>query len=134
MNKTPQRDCSSSALATKRCSRTRRHLHPTDPSRSNHHNVDTEATEPSRLAPLIVTATHYSPNAPTQQQRPPFEGSNGSNNSGGCTRNLPAGVATDRVDRVLTAEEEDVEAVKQQIRFTKQESVSSTRNALRIAA
>ncbi|KAF8246152.1 hypothetical protein K440DRAFT_510241, partial [Wilcoxina mikolae CBS 423.85] len=31
-------------------------------------------------------------------------------------------------------EEEDVESVKQQIRFTKQESVSSTRNALRIAA
>lgn len=31
-------------------------------------------------------------------------------------------------------EEEDVEAVKQQIRFTKQESVSSTRNALRVAA
>lgn len=40
-------------------------------------------------------------------------------------------------DRHLTAEEEeeeDVEAVKQQIRFTKQESVSSTRNALRVAA
>lgn len=40
-------------------------------------------------------------------------------------------------DRQLTAEEEeeeDVEAVKQQIRFTKQESVSSTRNALRVAA
>lgn len=37
----------------------------------------------------------------------------------------------------LTAEQEedeDVEAVKQQIRFTKQESVASTRNALRVAA
>ncbi|KAI5853103.1 hypothetical protein DFP73DRAFT_470614 [Morchella snyderi] len=31
-------------------------------------------------------------------------------------------------------EEEDVEAVKQQIRFTKQESVASSRNALRVAA
>ena len=40
-------------------------------------------------------------------------------------------------DTTLSAEqeeEEDVEAVKQQIRFTKQESVSSTRNALRVAA
>lgn len=40
-------------------------------------------------------------------------------------------------DRQLTAEEEeeeDVEAAKQEIRFTKQEDVSSTRNALRIAA
>ena len=40
-------------------------------------------------------------------------------------------------NRQLTAEEEeeeDVEAVKQQIRFTKQESVASTRNALRAAA
>ena len=40
-------------------------------------------------------------------------------------------------DRVLSAEEEeeeDVEAVKQQIRFTKEQSVSSSRNALRIAA
>lgn len=39
--------------------------------------------------------------------------------------------------RQLTAEEEeeeDVDAVKQEIRFTKQESVSSTRNALRVAA
>lgn len=40
-------------------------------------------------------------------------------------------------DRQLTAEEEeeeDVQATKQQIRFIKQEDVSSTRNALRIAA
>lgn len=40
-------------------------------------------------------------------------------------------------DRNLTEaeeEEEDLEAVKQQIRFTKQESVASSRNALRIAA
>jgi len=54
--------------------------------------------------------------------------------SGGYGR--PTGYADDK-DRVLTAEEEeeeDVDAVKQQIRFTKQESVSSTRNALRIAA
>lgn len=43
----------------------------------------------------------------------------------------------DKADRQLTAEEEeeeDVDAVKQQIRFTKQESVASTRNALRVAA
>ena len=40
-------------------------------------------------------------------------------------------------DRQLTAEEEeeeDVQATKQQIKFIKQEDVSSTRNALRIAA
>ena len=40
-------------------------------------------------------------------------------------------------DRQLTAEEEeeeDVQATKQQIRFIKQEDVSSTRNALRMAA
>ncbi|KAA8900858.1 V-SNARE [Sphaerosporella brunnea] len=40
-------------------------------------------------------------------------------------------------DRELTAEdeeEEDVEAIKQQIRFTKQQSVNSTRNALQVAA
>ena len=40
-------------------------------------------------------------------------------------------------DRQLTAEEEeeeDVQATKQQMRFIKQEDVSSTRNALRIAA
>lgn len=40
-------------------------------------------------------------------------------------------------DRHLTAEEEeeeDVQATKQQIRFIKQEDVSSTRNALRMAA
>ena len=40
-------------------------------------------------------------------------------------------------DRQLTAEEEeeeDVQATKQQIRFIKQEDVSSTRNALRVAA
>ena len=39
--------------------------------------------------------------------------------------------------RQLTAEEEeeeDVESIKQDIRFTKQESVSSSRNALRVAA
>ncbi|KAI5852516.1 plasma membrane snare protein-like protein [Morchella snyderi] len=43
----------------------------------------------------------------------------------------------DSYNRQLTAEEEeeeDVNAVKQQIRFTKQESVASTRNALRVAA
>lgn len=41
------------------------------------------------------------------------------------------------VDRQLTEQEEeqeDVDAVKQEIRFTKQESVASTRNALRIAS
>ncbi|KAI5793146.1 plasma membrane snare protein-like protein [Geopyxis carbonaria] len=47
------------------------------------------------------------------------------------------GQGYDKSDRALTQEEEeeeDVDAVKQQIRFTKQESVSSTRNALRVAA
>ena len=33
----------------------------------------------------------------------------------------------------LDDEDEEVEAIKQQIKFTKQESLSSTRNALRIA-
>lgn len=45
--------------------------------------------------------------------------------------------APNREGRELTAEEEeeeDVEAIKQQIRFVKQESVASTRNALRAAA
>jgi len=80
-----------------------------------------------------------------QQQRPPPGGSYGSDSSGGYGRpdgySQPAGGSSYGQsgygqDRVLTAEEEeeeDVEAVKQQIRFTKQESVSSTRNALRIA-
>ncbi|KAI5854686.1 hypothetical protein BZA05DRAFT_350596 [Tricharina praecox] len=50
--------------------------------------------------------------------------------SGGYSNNSNA-------DRQMTEEEEeeeDVEAVKQQIRFTKQESVASSRNALRVAA
>lgn len=67
-----------------------------------------------------------------RQSAPPAYGAAPS--SGSYAR--PTGYADDK-DRVLTAEEEeeeDVDAVKQQIRFTKQESVSSTRNALRIAA
>lgn len=35
--------------------------------------------------------------------------------------------------QAMTEEDEEVEAIKQQMRFTKQESLSSTRNALRIA-
>lgn len=37
-------------------------------------------------------------------------------------------------EQALDSEDEDVEAIKGQIRFTKQESVQSTRNALRLAA
>lgn len=33
----------------------------------------------------------------------------------------------------MTEEDEEIEGIKQQMRFTKQESLSSTRNALRIA-
>lgn len=68
---------------------------------------------------------------PGQQQQHSGQGGYGQS-SGGYGSGQQGGH-----DRQLTGEEEeeeDVEAVKQQIRFTKQESVSSTRNALRVAA
>ncbi|KAA8907526.1 plasma membrane snare protein-like protein [Sphaerosporella brunnea] len=60
-----------------------------------------------------------------------------SNSAGGYGQPSSYGGYGQDPDRQLTAEEEeeeDVNAIKQQIRFTKQESVSSTRNALRIAS
>src|SRR5271154_4909142 len=56
-------------------------------------------------------------------------------NSAGATEQEPSYGAYG--DRQLTAEEEeeeDIEAVKQEIKFIKQQDVSSTRNALRMAA
>lgn len=67
---------------------------------------------------------------------PSYGGRPNNQNNGDPSYN-PGGYGEPAPDRQLTAEEEeeeDVEAVKQQIRFTKQESVSSTRNALRYAA
>ncbi|KAH0614516.1 uncharacterized protein H6S33_000152 [Morchella sextelata] len=68
-------------------------------------------------------------------------GYGGSSSSGGYGSSSSYGQTTGgdsyNSARQLTAEEEeeeDVNAVKQQIRFTKQESVASTRNALRVAA
>lgn len=54
--------------------------------------------------------------------------------------NNNAGVATDsygnenQQEQEMDSEDEDVEAIKSQMRFTKQQSAQSTRNALRIAA
>jgi hypothetical protein len=73
------------------------------------------------------------------QQKPPSapqeDGATGEQ-PGGYGSEAPGGYGA-YGDRQLTAEEaeeEDVQATKQQIRFMKQEDVSSTRNALRIAA
>jgi hypothetical protein len=71
-----------------------------------------------------------------------YGGSSGSGSGGGYAKPNEAGgygnsVGYGQEERQLTAEEEeeeDVNVVKQQIRFTKQESVASTRNALRVAA
>lgn len=66
-------------------------------------------------------------------QPPPYEESGQEGGHGGSSG--PSYEAYG--DRQLTAEEEeeeDVQATKQQIRFIKQEDVSSTRNALRMAA
>jgi len=54
--------------------------------------------------------------------------------SGGYGQGYGNNTNSDRQMTEEEEEEEDVEAVKQQIRFTKQESVASTRNALRVAA
>jgi hypothetical protein len=67
-----------------------------------------------------------------QQQQP--SGGYGQSNSGGYGQGASGGYNPDRQLTAEEEEEEDVEAVKQQIRFTKQESVASTRNALRVAA
>lgn len=67
-------------------------------------------------------------------QPPPYE----EGQPGGDTGGYGGGSSSEAYgNRQLTAEEEeeeDVQATKQQIRFMKQEDVSSTRNALRIAA
>ena len=66
-------------------------------------------------------------------QPPPYEEGGQGGGYGGSSTPSYQGYG----DRQLTAEEEeeeDVQATKQQIRFIKQEDVSSTRNALRMAA
>lgn len=72
----------------------------------------------------------YGQQQPRQQQPSGY----GQPSSGGYGQGGPEGYNPDRQLTAEEEEEEDVEAVKQQIRFTKQESVSSTRNALRVAA
>ena len=59
---------------------------------------------------------------PYGQQRQPYEGAN------------PEPDRFDEYQQQAENSDEDVEAVKQEIRFTKQESLSSTRNAIRIAS
>ncbi|KAH8153768.1 uncharacterized protein LAJ45_01535 [Morchella importuna] len=82
-------------------------------------------------------------NGPSPNEKGAYgsSGYGGSSSSGGgygsSTYGQTTGGDSYNSSRQLTAEEEeeeDVNAVKQQIRFTKQESVASTRNALRVAA
>lgn len=64
-------------------------------------------------------------------QPPPYEEGQSGDQQGGY------GSSSNYGDRQLSAEEEeeeDVQATKQQMRFIKQQDVSSTRNALRVAA
>jgi hypothetical protein len=76
--------------------------------------------------------------ANTYGQPPPYEEGN---SQSGTLSTMPEGSSSQGYgsnyrDRQLTAEEEeeeDIQSMKQQIRFTKQEDVASTRNALRIA-
>lgn len=69
-----------------------------------------------------------------QRQQQPSQGGYGQQGSGQQSGGYGQQANPDRHLTAEEEEEEDVEAVKQQIRFTKQESVSSTRNALRVAA
>ncbi|KAL7276475.1 Protein transport protein S9 plasma membrane t-SNARE [Rhizina undulata] len=69
-----------------------------------------------------------------QQQRPQQGQAPGGYGSQGGYGAPPSGYNPDRQLTAEEEEEEDVNAVKQQIRFTKQQSVASTRNAIRVAA
>jgi hypothetical protein len=81
--------------------------------------------------------------AQRQQQQPPQpQGGYGASPSGGYGQPAPGGYGASSGgygaygDRELTAEEqeeEDIQANKQEIKFMKQQDVSSTRNALRLA-
>ncbi|OSS49622.1 hypothetical protein B5807_05885 [Epicoccum nigrum] len=81
--------------------------------------------------------------AQRQQQQPPQpQGGYGASPSGGYGQSAPGGYGASSGgygaygDRELTAEEqeeEDITANKQEIKFMKQQDVSSTRNALRLA-
>ncbi|EFW17224.1 Protein transport protein S9 plasma membrane t-SNARE [Coccidioides posadasii str. Silveira] len=67
---------------------------------------------------------------------PPYSAHAGAENESGAPGTTSGGYGAYQ-DRQLTAEEEeeeDVQAIKQEIRFMKQQDVSSTRNALRVAA
>ncbi|KAI2058596.1 Protein transport protein S9 plasma membrane t-SNARE [Ophidiomyces ophidiicola] len=67
---------------------------------------------------------------------PPYSSHSGSQNESGAPGTTSGGYGAYQ-ERQLTAEEEeeeDVQAMKQEIRFMKQQDVSSTRNALRVAA
>ena len=67
-------------------------------------------------------------------QPPPYEEGQSGEQSGGYGGGSSHEAYGDRQLTAEEEEEEDVQATKQQIRFIKQEDVSSTRNALRIAA
>lgn len=63
-------------------------------------------------------------------------GGGGGGDAGGSSSHYGGGSSYDGLEQQEEAQDEEddeVEAVKQQMRFTKQESLSSTRNALRIA-
>ncbi|KAI9828774.1 MAG: Protein transport protein S9 plasma membrane t-SNARE [Thelocarpon impressellum] len=101
---------------------------------------DTAGTEEKRDALFGGAKDRYQQKSrPPQQGGPPGPPGAGYGEDGGA----PGGYGADSgygaygEERQLTAEEaeeEDVQATKQQIRFMKQEDVGSTRNALRIAA
>lgn len=67
-------------------------------------------------------------------QPPPYEEGQSESQSGGYGGAPSQGAYGDRQLTAEEEEDEDVQGTKQQIRFIKQEDVSSTRNALRIAA
>ena len=67
-------------------------------------------------------------------QPPPYEEGESRDQSGGYGGGSSYEAYADRQLTAEEEEEEDVQATKQQIKFIKQEDVSSTRNALRIAA
>ena len=67
-------------------------------------------------------------------QPPPYEEGQSGDQSGGYGGGSNHEAYGDRQLTAEEEEEEDVQATKQQMRFIKQEDVSSTRNALRIAA
>ncbi|KAI9700488.1 MAG: Meiosis-specific subunit of the t-SNARE complex [Bogoriella megaspora] len=98
--------------------------------------MDTQAGKDALFGGAAKRAAERPAPAPTQQQQP--ESSWGGDESGyggyggGSSQSYGA-----YADRQLTAEEEeeeDVQATKQQIRQLKSQDVSSTRNALKIAA